>query len=114
MDRPFRIPSTKDLVKRDLNKTLLQKNALNDLKMVFREAGAKFMSKMDKPGNVTHPWEDFDLEHLKDRFYQETEEFCQNEDPEELLDIIVMAAILRLSYKVNGQGELLAPSKEAI
>lgn len=71
-------------------------NPENDLQLVFEAAERKFLSKMSKPGNVERPWDKFSLEHLDHYLEQEFNEYLADHDPEELIDVINVAAFLYL------------------
>ena len=82
---------------------------MTELEKIFKECIAKFELRNLKPGNTTKPWKVFSTAWLEHRLDDEIKEWKDSKNPDELIDIIVCAAILKLrcmTYHVGFKGDL--------
>lgn len=75
--------------------------AKKDIMSVFTEAMAKYELRCNKEGNTVAPWDDFSEEHLIKRLDEEYTEWKQSGDTRELIDVINLAAFVRLARIFN-------------
>lgn len=73
------------------------------MKEVFDKAIVKAQLACDKKGNTDEPWNDFSIDWLQKRLYDEIEEYENTErtgcnDWRELIDIINLACFLYLAH----------------
>ncbi len=72
---------------------------MEELDEVFKLAKMKAAIRTNVEGNTATPWIDFPLKHLKKRLNDEFHEWLESREPEELFDIINLAAFVYLSTK---------------
>ena len=75
--------------------------AIEELDIAFKKAKSKFAARARVLGNTYTPWRDFPQEHLENRMLDEFVEWLKTKDPDELLDIINMAAFRYLSEEIT-------------
>ena len=69
-----------------------------EMQKVFDEAILKAEYRKTKPGNTSTPWDDFKLDHLRSRLWDEFHEYIESGGRQELLDIINIAAFMYIRH----------------
>lgn len=67
---------------------------IRDMRMAFDLALAKAVHRGEKPGNSWLPWKTFSNKHLKKRLDEEYNEYLEDPNGQELMDIMNCAAFL--------------------
>ena len=71
-----------------------------NMNLVFETALNKALHKRRSEGNTTEPYIDFDEEHLENRLSEEYDEYLEEGQARELIDVINIAAFLFLKKTI--------------